>query len=77
MAAERQSDTVVADMEMCRKERCGAEFQHVEDMAFIDIGQFLLNISGDQTVDVPPTASLCSHFSSGCSIGGSPPLVQI
>ena len=34
------------------KQRCVAEFIHMEKIASIDIYQHLLNIYGDQTVDV-------------------------
>ena len=52
MAAGGQSDKMVSDMEMHRKQRCGIEFLHVKKMAPIDICQCLLNVYGDQTVDV-------------------------
>jgi len=52
MAAEGHSDTVASDMEMCMKQRCVIEFFHVEKVAPIDIHWCLLDIYGDQTVDV-------------------------
>ena len=52
MAAEGQSDRMVSDMEVHMKQRCGTEFLHVEKMAPTDIHQHLLNVYGDQTVDV-------------------------
>ena len=30
MTAEEQSDTMMSDMEVCMKQRCGIEFLHVE-----------------------------------------------
>ena len=52
MAAEGQSDKMVSDTDVCMKKKCIIEFLHVEKMSHIDINQCLLNISGDQTVDV-------------------------
>jgi len=37
MAAEEQSDTTASDMEVCRKQRCGTEFLHVDKTSFTDI----------------------------------------
>ena len=36
-AAERQSDRMVSDMEVRMKQRCGAEFLHVGEMAPTDV----------------------------------------
>ena len=44
-----QSDRMVSDMQVPRKQRCVTEFLHVEK---IGIHQCLLNVSGDQTIDV-------------------------
>ena len=52
MAAQRQSDKMVSDVDVCRKQRCGIEFLHVEKMAPTDIHLCLLNVYGDQTVGV-------------------------
>ena len=52
MAAEGQSDTMASDMEVCMKQRCVTEFLHAEKMAPTDIHLCLLNIYGDQRVDV-------------------------
>ena len=46
-------------------------------MVPIDIHQYLLNVYGDQTVDVGTMMWWVMHFSSGGSDSGSPPLVQI
>ena len=45
---------MASDMEVHMKQRCVAEFFHVEKMALtdIDIHWYLMNISGDQTVHV-------------------------
>ena len=52
MAAEGYSDTTASDMEVCMKQRCVTEFPHVEKITLTDIHWHLLNVSGDQTVDV-------------------------
>jgi len=52
MAAERQSDTMASDMEVCMKQRCITELLYVEKMAPTDIHRWLLHIYGDETVDV-------------------------
>ena len=39
-------------MEMCMKQRCVAEFPHVEKMAPIGISGSLLNVYGDEKMDV-------------------------
>jgi len=46
-------------------------------MAPTDIHWRLLNIDGDQTVDMSTVRQRVVHFSSGDSGSGSPPLVQI
>ena len=57
------------------KQRCVSEFPHVEKMAHIDSHQHLLNVSGNQTVDVSTVRQWVVCFSSGDS--GSPLLVHI
>ena len=52
MAAEGQSDWMASDMEVPMEQRCVIEFLHEEKMASIDIHWRLLNVFGDQTVDV-------------------------
>jgi len=59
------------------KQRCVSEFPHVENMALIDRHQHLLNVSGNQTVDVSTVRQWVVCFSSGDSDNGSPLLVQI
>ena len=52
MTAEGHSGKMTSDMEVCVKPRCVIEFSHVEKTASTDIHGHLLNVSGDQTVDV-------------------------
>ena len=52
MAAEGQSDQMISDMEVHMKQRCKIEFPHADKMAPTDIYQHLLNVYGDQTLDV-------------------------
>jgi len=52
MAAEGQPDKIVSDKEMHMKQRYVTEFIPVEKMAPTDIHWCLLNIYGDQTVNV-------------------------
>ena len=52
MTAEKQSDKMVSDIEVHMKQRCGTEFTHAEKMASTDIHRCLLNVYGDQIVDV-------------------------
>ena len=52
MAAEGQFDKMAFDMEELIKQSCITEFLHAEKMAPIVIHQHLLNIHGDQTVNV-------------------------
>jgi len=47
-----QSDQIKSDMEACLKQRCGVEFLHAEKIAPTDVHECLLNISGDETVDL-------------------------
>jgi len=66
MTAEGQSDKMASDMEVHMKQRCVIEFLHAEKIAPIDIHRFLLNIYGDQTVDVSSIVrQWVAHFSSG------------
>mgnify|MGYP001855056762 CR=1 FL=1 len=52
MAAEGHSDRMVSDMKVHMKQRCVIEFLHVETVAPVNIHQRLLNVYGDQAVDV-------------------------
>ena len=59
MAAEGQSDRLVSDMEVHMKQRCVTEFLHAEINAPIDIHWCLVNVDGDQTVDVSTVRRWC------------------
>ena len=52
MAAEGQSDRMASDMEVHMKQRGGIECLHAEKMAPTDIHQHLVNMYGDQEVDM-------------------------
>ncbi|XP_040556984.1 serine/threonine-protein kinase VRK1 isoform X1 [Gallus gallus] len=65
MAAEGQSDIMASDMEARMKQRCIIEFLHAEKIAPIDIHRRLLNVYGDQTVDVSTVRRWVVRFSSG------------
>ena len=77
MAAEGQADRMAADMDTGRKQRGAAQFLHVEKMAPIDIHQYLLNVYGDQTVDVSTVRQWVVHFSSGdCDVKEKPQKIK-
>jgi len=67
MTAEGQSDKMVSDMEVHMKQRCVIEFLHAEKNAPNDIHQCVLNVYGDQTVDVSTVRWWVARFSSGDS----------
>jgi len=67
MTAEGQSDKMASDMEVRMKQRCVIEFLHADKIAPNDIHWCLLNIYGDQTVDVSSARRCMVHFSSGDS----------
>ena len=67
LAVEGQYDKMASDVEVCVKQRCGAEFLHAEKMAPVDIHECLLNVSGDQTVDASTARWWVVCFSSGDS----------
>ena len=77
MAAEEQSDRIMSGMEACMIQRCVTEFLHVEKIAPTDICQFLLNIYGDQTVNVSTVRQQVLCFNSGDSDIGPLALVCI
>ena len=52
MAAERQSDRMVSDMEVHIKKKCGTEFLHTEKIALINIHGHLPNVFEDRMVDM-------------------------
>ena len=52
MAAEGQSDKMLADVNVYMKQKCTVEFLHREKIASTDIHQHLLSVYGEQAVDV-------------------------
>jgi len=76
MATEGQSDRMASDMKVCMKQSCVPEFLHVEKMANTGIHWCLLNIYGDQVVDVSTVRQWVACFSNG-NDSGSPLLMQI
>ena len=79
MGAEGQSDRALSDMEARMKQRYVIEFLRVEKISSTDTHWHLLNVSGDQPMDVSTVRGegYMVHFSSSDSGNGSPPLVQI
>ena len=77
MAADGQSYKMVSDTGVRMKKSCVTEFFHEEKMAPIDIHWHLLNIYGDQTVNVGTVRHYLVHFSSVDGDSGSSPLLQI
>ena len=67
MTAEGQSDKMASDMQGRMKQRCVNEFLHAEKIAPNDIHRRLLNVYGDQTVDVSTVRRWVARFSSGDS----------
>jgi len=67
MTAEEQSDKMVSDMDVRMKQRCVIELLHAEKIAPNDIHRRLLNVYGDQTVDVSTVRRWVARFSSGDS----------
>ena len=61
------SDKLASDMEVRMKQRCVIEFLHAEKIAPNDIHRRLLNVNGDQTVDVSTVRRWVARFSSGDS----------
>ena len=47
-----QCDTMVSDMEVCMKQRCATELLYAEKMVPTGIDPCLLNIYGDQAMDM-------------------------
>ena len=64
MTAEGQSDKMVSDMKVRMKQRCVTEFLHAEKIAPNDIHRHLMNVYGDQTVDVSIVRWWVACFSS-------------
>ena len=67
MTAEGQSYKMASDMEVRMKQRCVIEYLHAEKIAPNDIHRRLLNVYGDQTVDVSTVRRWVARFSSGDS----------
>ena len=67
MVVEGQSDTMASDMEVWMKQECAIGFLHAENMAPTNIHQYLLNVYGDQTVDVSTVRQWILYFSIGDS----------
>ena len=66
---------MVSDMKVQMKQKGVTEFLQVEKMAPVSLHQCLLNVFGDQTVDVSMMRQCVVHFSSDDS--GSSLLMQI
>ena len=78
MVAEGQSDKMASDVEVQMKKRCANAFLKEEKkMAPTDIHQCLINVYGDQTVDVSTVRWWVVCFSTDNSSSESPLLVQI
>jgi hypothetical protein len=67
VAAEGQSGKMASNTEVRTKQRCITELLHVEKIAPIDIQERLLNVYGDQTVDVSTVRRWVLFLSSGDS----------
>jgi len=76
LAAEGQSDKMMSDM-VRMKQKSIIEFLHflLKTIGPTDIRLYLMNVSGDQTVDVSTVRWYMVSFNSGDD--GSPLLVQI
>ena len=66
-ARQMAADKTSPDIEVRTKQRCVIEFLHAEKIAPIDIHRRLLNVYGDQTVDVSTVRRWVGRFSSGDS----------
>ena len=67
MRAEEQPKKMVSDMEVHMKQRGVTEFLHAEKIAHNDIYQRLLNVYGDQTVDISTVRQWVACFCSADS----------
>jgi len=68
VATEGHLGRIASDMEVHTKQGCGTEVLHREKILHIGIHQHLLNVYGDQTVDVSTVRQRMVHFSSGDGI---------
>jgi hypothetical protein len=64
MRVEEQPKKMASDMEVCMKQRGVTEFLHAEKIAYKDIYQRLLNVYGDQTVDISTVRQWVACFCS-------------
>ena len=72
-AESGQSDEMASDMEVRMEQRCVTEFLNAEKIAPKYIHRRLLNVYGDQTVDVSTVRRWVARFSSGDSdVKGKP-----
>jgi len=67
MTAEGQTDKMASDMEVRMKQRCVIEFLHGEKITPNDIHRRLLNVCGNQTVDVSTVKRWMTRCISGDS----------
>ena len=77
MAAGEQSNRMAPDMEARMKQSCVTEFLYAETVALTDIHWYLLNVDGDQTVDVSTVRWWVVLFVSGDDDEESPLLAKI
>jgi len=66
MTTERQSDKTVSDIEVQMKQRSFTELLHDVKIAIIDIHQCLLNVCGDQPVDVSAVRGVFQQWWQWC-----------
>jgi len=66
MAAEGHSDKIAPDMKVRIKRRCVTEFLQAEVMASMDIPRCLLNVYGDQTLDVSTVSTVLQQWWQRC-----------
>lgn len=62
-----QSNRMLSNIGMHKKQRCKTEFLHAEEFAHIDIRWCLLNIDGNQSGDVSTLKQWVVYLSSGNS----------
>ena len=67
MTTVEQSDKLASDMEMRMKQKSATKFIHEEKFALNEIPRHLLNVYGDQTMDVSTVRRWVARFVSGDS----------
>jgi hypothetical protein len=67
ISAEEQSGKLTHTMEMRTKLRCVTEFLNAAKITPVEIQRRLLNVYGDQTVDVSTVRRWMMRFSNGVS----------